>query len=74
MWGMSPDEVVEVEGKMLRREYDALVKAAEKAGIEPNEFLRRAVADEVVIAGARQSGSRILIKPKVGRVKELVAD
>jgi hypothetical protein len=72
--GMSPNDVVEVNLKMLRGEYEAMEKAAKATNTPPNDFVRRAVADQVVIAPERKKGARIYIKPRVGRLKEVVSD
>ena len=68
----APD-IVAIEARLLRSEYEALEKAAKRAGMTPNDFLRRAIADEALLTEETDKGSQILIRTKWGEVKEVMA-
>jgi hypothetical protein len=42
-------EVVVVEARLLREEYDTLRQASSDAGLSPNDFVRRAIVDEAAL-------------------------
>jgi uncharacterized protein (DUF1778 family) len=71
MQPVTPDEVVVVEARLLPEEFQALQEAAKQAGLDPNDFLRRAISDEALITKEVHKGARVLIKPRVGRTKAL---
>jgi hypothetical protein len=64
---------VTIQAKLTKSEYDELLQAATEAGMEPNEYLRRAITDQAFLDRERQKGTRILLSGKLGRLRELVA-
>lgn len=68
---MSMTDVVSVEVRLLEPEYEALLRGAEESGLAPNDFVRYAIADEIVLAPVRKRGSRVMIRPRFGRMREV---
>jgi len=65
------DRDVSLEIEMSREDYQTLIDGAREAGLPPEAFLLKAIAEGAFIARNRRKGNRILVQTRTG-LRELV--
>ena len=70
---MATENEVIIKAKLTESEYEELLNAAKAVGMEPNDYIRRALTDQAFLDRERAKGTRILLNGRWGKVRELVS-